>query len=185
MWNLKTKTTLNASKHFHCQTQHNAVNCKISCRTCPCAANPPVHLQASVQSDVGYLTENYLYNVFLWPVNKAEALAYLDLGGPVPARYAKVIAVRGANSPPDVMEYKVWCSAAVHPNQCCLRILCTAPSDSMPKFHALPQATVCIIHTLRSYNAHSCDQDVLVLARQDTTVEPLSLHLNPGGPFTN
>ena len=65
-------------------------------------------MQIPIDGDASLLTENYLYNVFLFPVNKAEALAYLDAGGPLPARYAKVIAVRGANSPPDVMEYKVW-----------------------------------------------------------------------------
>lgn len=68
-----------------------------------------MRLQVPIPGDASLLTENYLYNVFLWPVDKAEALAYLDSGGPLPARYAKVIAVRGANSPPDVMEYKVWC----------------------------------------------------------------------------
>nr|QOL01225.1 putative extracellular protein TR9_033 [Trebouxia lynnae] len=78
----------------------------------PAAENRDVHINVvdsgmPVSGDAAYLTENYLYNVFLWPVDKAEALAYLDSGGPVPARYAKVIAVRGANSPPDVMEYKV------------------------------------------------------------------------------
>ena len=51
--------------------------------------------------------ENYIYNAFLFPVNKAEALGYLDHGGPKPQRFAKVIAIRGANNPPDVMEYKV------------------------------------------------------------------------------
>ena len=61
-------------------------------------------MQIPIDGDASLLTENYLYNVFLFPVNKAEALAYLDAGGPLPARYAKVIAVRGANSPPDVMD---------------------------------------------------------------------------------
>lgn len=51
--------------------------------------------------------ENYIYNAFLFPVDKGEALRYLDLGGPIPTRYAKVIAVRGGYDPPDVMEYKV------------------------------------------------------------------------------
>lgn len=64
-------------------------------------------LQIPIDGDASLLSEDYLYNVFLFPVNKAEALAYLDEGGPLPARYAKVIAVRGAHSPPDVMEYKV------------------------------------------------------------------------------
>lgn len=66
-----------------------------------------VCMQVPIDGDASLLTEDYLYNVFLFPVNKAAALAYLDAGGPVPARYAKVIAVRGAHSPPDVMEYKV------------------------------------------------------------------------------
>ena len=64
-------------------------------------------MQVPLDGDASLLTEDYLYNVFLFPVNKAEALAYLDHGGPLPTRYAKVIAVRGAHSPPDVMEYKV------------------------------------------------------------------------------
>ena len=51
--------------------------------------------------------ENYIYNAFLFPVNKAEALDYLDRGGPLPERFATVIAIRGANDPLDVMEYKV------------------------------------------------------------------------------
>lgn len=64
-------------------------------------------MQIPIDGDASLLTEDYLYNVFLFPVNKAEALAYLDHGGSLPTRYAKVIAVRGAQSPPDVMEYKV------------------------------------------------------------------------------
>lgn len=63
--------------------------------------------QVPIDGDASLLTEDYLYNVFLFPVNKAEALAYLDEGGPLPGRYAKVIAIRGAHAPPDVMEYKV------------------------------------------------------------------------------
>lgn len=63
--------------------------------------------QVPIDGDASLLTEDYLYNVFLFPVNKAEALAYLDQGGPLPDRYAKVIAIRGAHVPPDVMEYKV------------------------------------------------------------------------------
>ena len=51
--------------------------------------------------------DSYVYNVWLFPVDKGEALRYLDEGGPLPERFAKVIAVRGANDPPDVMEYKV------------------------------------------------------------------------------
>ena len=50
--------------------------------------------------------ESYIYNVFLYPVNKGEALKYLDENGPLPKRFATVIAVRGAEEPPDVMEYK-------------------------------------------------------------------------------
>lgn len=66
-------------------------------------------MQVPNDGDASLLTEDYLYNLFRFPVNKAEALAYLDAGGPLPVRYAKVIAVRGAHSPPDVMEYKVNC----------------------------------------------------------------------------
>ena len=78
-------------------------------------------LQIPIDGDASLLTEDYLYNVFLFPVNKAEALAYLDEGGPLPARYAKVIAVRGAHSPPDVMEYKVRVQP-LFSSQCCLCI---------------------------------------------------------------
>lgn len=42
--------------------------------------------------------ESYIYNTFLFPVNKGEALEYLDQGGAVPKRYAKVIAVRGGKT---------------------------------------------------------------------------------------
>ena len=50
-------------------------------------------------------TQDYIFNVWLYPVNKQQALDYLDNGGPIPPRYAKAIVVRG--SVPDVMEYKV------------------------------------------------------------------------------
>ena len=50
---------------------------------------------------------SYTYSAFLTPVNKEEALKYLDEGGPMPERCATVIAVQGANVLPDVMEYKV------------------------------------------------------------------------------
>lgn len=51
--------------------------------------------------------DSYLYNVFLYPVNKADALSFLDHGGLPPKRFATAIAVRGGYDPPDVMEYKV------------------------------------------------------------------------------
>jgi len=60
------------------------------------------------------LYDSYIYNTFLFPVNKKEALHYLDQGGPLPQRFATVIAVRSGNNPPDVMEYKVFSSI-----QCC------------------------------------------------------------------
>lgn len=69
---------------------------------------PPVDYNVSAY-------ENYIYNAFLFPVNKADALSYLDNGGAPPQRFAKVIAVRGGNIPPDVMEYKVNnCSTSCH-----------------------------------------------------------------------
>ena len=55
---------------------------------------------------VDYYT-NTIYNIFLLPPNKAAALAHLDLGGPPPGRFARVIVIRGAQIVPDVMEYKV------------------------------------------------------------------------------
>lgn len=58
--------------------------------------------------------DDYIYNSFLYPANKKEALAYLDEGGPLPNRYAKVIVVRG--SVPDVMEYKVSLLTKSHDN---------------------------------------------------------------------
>ena len=84
-----------------------ALQCSQS--TCHTAGQdePGLRMQIPLDGDASLLTEDYLYTVFLFPVNKAEALAYYDHGGPLPTRYAKVIAVRGAHSPPDVMEYKV------------------------------------------------------------------------------
>ena len=58
------------------------------------------------------LEDNAIYNIFLAPPNKTEALAYLDQNGPKPQRYASVIVVRGAEDVPDVMEYKVFLLAA-------------------------------------------------------------------------
>ena len=51
--------------------------------------------------------DNTIYNIFLFPPNKREALGYLDYNGPVPGRYARAIVIRGAQLIPDVMEYKV------------------------------------------------------------------------------
>ena len=50
---------------------------------------------------------NYIYAAVLFPISKAEALNYLDGVGPKPGRFARIVAVRGASSPPDVTEYKV------------------------------------------------------------------------------
>lgn len=72
-------------------------------------ANAAQEAQAPVDYNVSAY-DNYIYNAFLFPVNKADALSYLDSGGPLPERFAKVIAIRGANTPPDVMEYKVHLS---------------------------------------------------------------------------
>ena len=62
--------------------------------------------------------DDYLYNAYLYPTDKKEALAYLDSSGPLPNRYARVVVVRG--SVPDVMEYKVGCQHFyLHPHSCC------------------------------------------------------------------
>lgn len=50
---------------------------------------------------------NYIYSAQAFPVNKQDALNYLDQGGSRPDRFARIIVVRGAATPPDVMEYKV------------------------------------------------------------------------------
>ncbi|PSC72271.1 amiloride-sensitive amine oxidase [copper-containing]-like isoform X2 [Micractinium conductrix] len=52
-------------------------------------------------------TDNYIYRVILKDPPKQAALAYLDNRGPKPARMARVIIVRGAAKPRDVMEYAV------------------------------------------------------------------------------
>lgn len=52
------------------------------------------------------MKDNAIYNIFRAPPNKTEALAYLDNAGPKPDRYANVIVIRGAETVPDVMEYK-------------------------------------------------------------------------------
>ena len=54
-----------------------------------------------------YLGSNYINYIYLFPVEKALALHYLDNNGPFPKRYAKVHVTRGAAKPPDVMVYKV------------------------------------------------------------------------------
>ena len=80
-------------------------------------------------------TDDYVYSAFLFPVNKTQALAYIDNSGPKPERFAKVIAIRG--SVPDVMEYKVQCHSfsPVH-LECCnadlTRILRLVSIASMP-----------------------------------------------------
>ncbi len=48
----------------------------------------------------------HLQIIHLQP-KKKEALAWLDGTGPMPARFAKVIVIRGASQPRDVMEYQV------------------------------------------------------------------------------
>ena len=53
------------------------------------------------------LRDNIVSHVYLYPQDKSLVLDYLDNGGAFPGRYAKVHVVRGANDPPDVMEYKV------------------------------------------------------------------------------
>ena len=70
--------------------------------------------------------DSYIYNVWLFPVNKGEALRYLDEGGALPERFAKVIAVRGSYDPPDVMEYKVCasCDPISKPGECKVHTPC-------------------------------------------------------------
>lgn len=51
--------------------------------------------------------KNYITVMDAMMPNKREALDYLDGGGERPGRYAKVIAVRGADVPAKVVEYKV------------------------------------------------------------------------------
>lgn len=51
--------------------------------------------------------QSTIYNIFLMPPNKAEALAYLDGSGAAPGRYARAIVIRGAEAVPDTMEYQV------------------------------------------------------------------------------
>ncbi len=58
------------------------------------------------------MEDNYIYNIFLSPPNKTEALAFLDNGAPEPKRFANVVVIRGAESVPDVMEYKVHSSSS-------------------------------------------------------------------------
>ncbi|KAK9792276.1 hypothetical protein WJX73_006852 [Symbiochloris irregularis] len=61
------------------------------------------------QPDTSDVTENNntIYNIFLDPPNKAQALTYLAGHGPVPARYAQAIVIRGDRAVPDTMIYKV------------------------------------------------------------------------------
>ena len=50
--------------------------------------------------------KNTIYNIFLMPPVKTEALTYLDNGGPLPGRFARAIVIRGAQPMPDTMEYQ-------------------------------------------------------------------------------
>lgn len=50
---------------------------------------------------------NYIYRVDLLDPPKAQALDFLDCNGPRPQRFAKVIVIRPANTPKDIMEFKV------------------------------------------------------------------------------
>ena len=50
---------------------------------------------------------NTIYNIYLLPPDKEEALAYLDDGGSPPGRFAQAVVIRGALAVPDVMTYKV------------------------------------------------------------------------------
>lgn len=53
------------------------------------------------------LKENRVAHVYLYPAEKSRVLEYLDNNGTFPGRYAQVNVIRGAQNPPDVMEYKV------------------------------------------------------------------------------
>ncbi|KAI7844054.1 hypothetical protein COHA_002198 [Chlorella ohadii] len=52
-------------------------------------------------------TDTYIHKIIHLQPKKKEALAWLDGTGPMPARFAKVIVIRGASQPRDVMEYQV------------------------------------------------------------------------------
>ena len=53
------------------------------------------------------LGDNYIDYIYLFPVDKASVLSYLDNNGPFPVRYAKVHVTRGRENPPDIMMYKI------------------------------------------------------------------------------
>ncbi|XP_045178632.2 membrane primary amine oxidase-like [Mercenaria mercenaria] len=66
-----------------------------------------LEFQGIIASRGNSLTQNRAAHVFLLPVEKSRALEYLDKNGTFPGRYAQVNVVRGAFTPPDIMEYKV------------------------------------------------------------------------------
>ena len=51
--------------------------------------------------------KNYIDHIYLFPIEKASVLKYLDEADVLPARYAKVHITRGSFKPPDIMIYKI------------------------------------------------------------------------------
>eukprot|EP01023_Acetabularia_acetabulum_P004614 TRINITY_DN1195_c0_g1_i3.p1 TRINITY_DN1195_c0_g1~~TRINITY_DN1195_c0_g1_i3.p1 ORF type:complete len:860 (+),score=136.35 TRINITY_DN1195_c0_g1_i3:914-3493(+) len=51
--------------------------------------------------------EDQLLEIDVFPVNKKQAIEYLDFDGVRPQKYARVTVSRGSINPPDVVEYKV------------------------------------------------------------------------------
>ena len=102
----------------------------VMCNICE-RKNPYVDLSSSVNSPFAPLTDretnkvinklkiegiikkraplgsNYVNYIYLFPVEKAAALDFLDKNGPFPARYAEVHVTRGLANPPDIMIYKI------------------------------------------------------------------------------
>jgi Cu2+-containing amine oxidase len=68
-------------------------------------AQPDLNLTS--HADNATLYDNKVYMIELIAPPKDEVLAYLDEGGPMPAREALVIVIAGATVPPEVVEYKV------------------------------------------------------------------------------
>ncbi|KAF2461214.1 copper amine oxidase [Lineolata rhizophorae] len=68
--------------------------------------DPATGLNLTAPGDA-VLTDNYVYWIDTVPVNKSDALPYIDGDGPMPPKYARAIIFEGGKEPPISQEYMV------------------------------------------------------------------------------
>lgn len=108
-----TKSTEECRK---CPTRNPVITNGSEFKTSPFASLTvdEINLSLKALEFKGYITENSYSmtanraaHVYLYPAEKLRVLEYLDSNGMFPGRYAQVNVIRGAQTPPDFMEYKV------------------------------------------------------------------------------